>query len=539
MGDVAASPLQGASAESLANRDLARTRRLSMGSQVMHQSQAVRLKGESGKNLSQERSAAVDAQLENEAKIEELQQEFAKVAESYNKWLMQEFEIVEDRFAELDGTAINVTQTSEVYLYDVKCLKPYKGKLDMADKRLREASDKFRDELEDITEKLKNHGVLPEDDNKFTYFDMARLADLNDEFADALDARQEAFDAESERIVTADQTFRQFCEACNNFQDLAELDILEKVRSVDGELEQVVKDVKGIWNNGSDLKAALDKVSELSNECRSVGIVGTNLTLMKLMDDPDAGMLAVDNYVTKYIGQLENELKLKREYNKRANDFSDWVTKTMPKYTPDSLPINLDALDTLTASLHRFRSEEQPKKASDLKVAEDLKRVISDTLQFQGRDGFSPLDNVTLSEQYEKLCVAVDKYEEWLKAEVSRQREIGNWVQEFTAEAVELLEWLKDKQEFLNSSDVTAPKTKSAARSVKALMESYALEYQERMLDLDSLEVLGKKIVEQGYERWEKIAALYDKLCVGFAEASLGTGTPRKPPLPNPPASAR
>ncbi len=124
-------------------------------------------------------------------------------------------------------------------------------------------------------------------------------------------------------------------------------------------------------------------------------------------------------------------------------------------------------------------------------------------------------------------------YDNWLKSEISRHRILGNMVQEFTSEAVQLLEWLKDKQEFLNSQFTLSPKTKSAARSTKALMEAYAVEYDERMMDMHSLEKLGAKIIDNHYEKWEKIQGLYDKLCDGFSAASL-TNAQRLPSLNKP-----
>merc|ERR1712060_760724 len=94
-----------------------------------------------------------------------------------------------------------------------------------------------------------------------------------------------------------------------------------------------------------------------------------------------------------------------------------------------------------------------------------------------------------------------------------------------------LLEWLKDKQEFLNSNFAANRKTKSAARSTKMMMDSYQAEYAERLADLDDLEEIGKKIMEEEYERCDKIAALYDKLCEGFYTASLDRGVHKRPPL--------
>ena len=100
-----------------------------------------------------------------------------------------------------------------------------------------------------------------------------------------------------------------------------------------------------------------------------------------------------------------------------------------------------------------------------------LLRCVRLCARAQERQGFSPLENTTLQQQYQKLCDAVAKYDEWLRTEIARQRDLGNMVQEFSAEAVELLEWLKDKQDFLNTSFAAAPKTDTTTNQRPAVAE--------------------------------------------------------------------
>ncbi len=135
-------------------------------------------------------------------------------------------------------------------------------------------------------------------------------------------------------------------------QDLSE-GILEKVKTCSGPLPDVLSEIKMLWNNGNDLEQSFGLVSELNVECRTNGIVGTNLTMMELEDNENIGLLAVTNWVNKYINQLDQELKLKLEYNKRANEFSEWIQKTIPRFTPELLPNNLLELESLSEALHR------------------------------------------------------------------------------------------------------------------------------------------------------------------------------------------
>jgi hypothetical protein len=107
---------------------------------------------------------------------------------------------------------------------------------------------------------------------------------------------------------------------------------------------------------------------------------------------------------------------------------------------------------------------------------------------------------------------------------------------------VALLEWLRDKRDFLNSHFTNAPTNKSAARTAKMLMESYSLEYEDRLGDLKALHGLGAKLMTAGYAKWRRVFDLFEKIAVGFSEASIDQTKQgqRVPPLPipNPPGAA-
>ena len=75
------------------------------------------------------------------------------------------------------------------------------------------------------------------------------------------------------------------------------------------------------------------------------------------------------------------------------------------------------------------------------------------------------------------------------------------------------------------------PRTKNAARQTKALVSGYAAEWAERQADLAALRARGCRILAHRYERSDKVAALFDRLAEGMAEASLDPGEPRLPPL--------
>mmetsp|Transcript_9875 Transcript_9875/g.34416 ORF Transcript_9875/g.34416 Transcript_9875/m.34416 type:complete len:531 (-) Transcript_9875:115-1707(-) len=515
----------------MGDRESARTRRLSVHSQV-EKTYQIQMSGDSG-NISTERLNSVNDTLRKEEDIERLQESFAEKASKYNEWLQACYVGVEERFPELDGVGLVMTEVGGVTLTDVKSIKPFKAKLEENDKSLMDASNAALDELEDLTERLKKLDIMPEDDNRFTFFSIAMLEDLHEEFCSAIGRRAEAFDEESRQVTAAHDIVTKFMDKVAEYEQMSD-EINYKVTSATGELRHVLDEVRGVYQEGKELTKRFDEIESLSADCRECGVVGTNMVVLRVKNATPTGYLALKAMCEKYIHQLDNELKLKDEYNKRAAELSDWFQKTTQRFSPPALPNNLEKCEELVKELRRYRSDEKPQKERDLRVALDYMGVIEKTLQYQGRDGFSPLENVTLADQYATVCDVVAAYTDRLFKEVTRLQYVGNKVQEFTTMAVELLEWLKEKQEFLNSAYTAAPKTKSAARSAKAMMQSFAVEYEERMADLEEAEKVGLEIVEHNYEKLDRLATMYDKLCIGFQEASLNPDAPRRPPLPKP-----
>lgn len=53
-------------------------------------------------------------------------------------------------------------------------------------------------------------------------------------------------------------------------------------------------------------------------------------------------------------------------------------------------------------------------------------------------------------------------------------------------------------------------------------MESYSLEYDERLEDLRALRELGTKLMDAGYAKWRRVFELFEKIAVVRSVPSVG-----------------
>lgn len=196
----------------------------------------------------------------------------------------------------------------------------------------------------------------------------------------------------------------------------------------------------------------------------------------------------------------------------------------LSRFDRQDLPNSLSELEGLYADVRRFVSADRPPRMRELAALLDLRADMERTAEFQGRaprmaagagggarrgEGGRALPRA--EEAMGLLDDAVAERSAALSAALASARVLGGAVQRFTADAVELLEWLRDKQDFLANGLAAVPRTKNGARTTKVALEAYASEFEERMGDLRALEALGRHIVESGYENKEKVAALFDR----------------------------
>ena len=370
--------------------------------------------------------------------------------------------------------------------------------------------------------------------NRHSCFTPERVSESVAVLGDAVQARQEAFEAEAGRCTAAHASFMDFIAAVGEFSARLE-HTMSSVVAVSGDLVSVLSSVRALWGDGDTLGALWARLHALDDVCSAHGVVGTRLALVRLAWAPRTGYAAVKQAVNTYIEQLEFELALRLQFTQRAASLQPWVEAALAQFdrsdAASDMPTTLAACEAAWHSVCVFLSEERPPKARELSALIELRSGIAAALDAHGRPGWEPLGYDRLEGDWARLDAAVRARASALAAELHRQRAVGDAVARFTSDALDLGDWLRSRQQFIATALADVPKSRNEARAVKALVAGYAAEWADRNGDLGALRSLGCKIVSHGYEASDKCAALFDKLAIGMADASLDPEQERMPSL--------
>jgi len=428
-------------------------------------------------------------------------------------------------------------------MYDVQTLESYGQALAVEDERVRSKCTRFTSQLSQLTDALaaERAAACEADDvgvgvlesafvNRFSFYTPSRIADNSDLLEESLQARAAAFAEESRRCERAQEAFLDFSDAAGEFGERL-THSLESVASVSGDLPAVLASVRALWGNGEVLAALWARLQALDDECSRHGVVGTKLALARLACTPHTGYQAVRMQAAQYIEQLELELSLHSEFTARAEALQPWIDAVARRFAPSPLPTTLLGAETAWTCMCAFMSQERPAKARDLGALIELRAGISSTLAAYGRPGWTPLGYESMERDWGAMEAAVHARAAALSSALRRHRAVGDAVARFTADALEMMDWLRERAAFMSQALASAPRSKNEARAVKALVAGYAAEWADRQADLAALRERGCWVVAHRYERADKVAALFDKLAQGMAAASLSPEEPRMQPL--------
>jgi len=261
--------------------------------------------------------------------------------------------------------------------------------------------------------------------------------------------------------------------------------------------------------------------------------VGTRLALVRLACTPVSGYAAVKAQVELYLEQLELEASLHATFEGRASALAPWVAAAAQRFSPAlPLPESLSAAEAAWAELCLFLSDERPGRARELAALIELRAGCGAALAAHGRPAAQPLRHGELEAGWGAMEAGVQARAAGLSAALRRLRALGDAVQRFTSDALELLEWLTERAGGVaRELQAGPPKSRNEARAVKALVSAYAAEWAERCADLAALRQRGCRILAHRYERSAAVVALFERLAEGMADASVDPNEQRLPPL--------
>jgi hypothetical protein len=443
---------------------------------------------------------------------------------------------VSERWPVLEGGArVDVTTVNDVVVYDVLTLDPYRVALAADEARCRGKCDRFLSQLEQLADALCAELPGGAFANRFSLCAPEHCAEAVQELDDALAARAAAFEGEALRIDAASKAFSSFSQLADAFSQrlaCAHAEVCAAAAAAGPSCADALAAARGAWRGGADLADAWAELQEADERCAAHGVAGTRLALVRLALTPDAGYSAVRTSVDKFIEQLELEVSLIAAFQHRAGALAPWVESVSHRFDPSTpLPATLSAAQAQWSALCAFLSSERPAMARELGAVIELRQGCSAALHRHGRPGAQPLAFAGLEAAWAEMEGRVQRRAAAVGGELRRLRALGDAVQRFTHEAMELLDWLSERAAGMAAQLQAAPKSRNDARAVKALVTAYAAEWAERQADLCALRRLGCRVLAHRYERGDKVSQLFERLAEGMADASLDPSEARLAPL--------
>ena len=477
-------------------------------------------------------SRTADSLLQREARAEVLARRWADQAVVFADHAQEALCYASERWPVLkDGVRYDVTTLNEVVLADVRTVAPYRRALEEDEERLRSRSLAHQEALIRVQEALAAESGGAPFSCPFSFLTPTHVAEASGSIENALSARAAAFELEAERCERAHAAFLQFSSLAERFSGALTATV-SAVAGISGSAAEVLPAVCALWAGGEELAERWTELQEQDGRCAAAGVVGTRLALVRLACMPETGYAAVRSQVEQYVQQLELEQSLHEAYEERAAELSPWIAATAQRFLEAPLPSTLAGAEAAWTELCSYLSRERPARARELGSLIELRQGIGAALAAHGRPGALPLAFAEVDTEWGRMEAAVQAHAAALSAELKRLRTLGDSVQRFTTDALELLDWLRERAGVVaRELQGGAPSTRNEARTVKALVSAYAVEYADRAADLAALRTRGNRILAERYERGDKVARLYERLAEGMAEASLDPNERRLPPL--------
>jgi len=452
---------------------------------------------------------------------EGLRRDFAKNANDYHKWTVEAFSTIDERFAAIDGKEIGTTKET----YD-----QYGQLLLKDDDRWRKQSKEKIDALEKITKDLEALGVKRSDDNEYTYWTIDDMPKMNENLEKTIALRQEAYKKELLEISQTDGIEKEFADIaaafilyCNSMREM-----IDKPQEKDPKANR--EKVRKEWDERKPITEKYQKAEELDKQLKDKGVTNNKHTKTTLTDLRTVHRDPTTVYVEAYIAQGDEDDKALEGLRFKAEQLVKWMVETKPRFVSYEFNNVLD--DTLKQydQLRTFRSEEKPPKEKERKVIIATRDAINHSNEIHKRPPFVPEKNspeAIFQQLWDELTDLVLDYEEDLRDEIRRLLALENLVQYFNHEAREMIQWIKEKDEFISDQSHKSLDSRGATKSEIAKMNMFHVEYEDRQKDLQNLTEIGKKISEENYYKFADIQATYHEIVIGWA------GLKKTAPLPD------
>jgi len=442
------------------------------------------------KNGAVDKRKWLNDELAKQQRMEELRKEFARQAKEFNRW-------VKDKSEELAGWQFGDTLDSVL---------AHEKVLDSDDQSINQQSAEKKAALDKVWNELQALGVK---DNRYTPFTIDDIGNFQKALAASQAKRRDAYAAEVARQEAMEAKRKEFAAAAQAFVDFLAQN-QAKIDALDGEPKPLISAIQGHHKNGAEGAARLADLAKLDAECKALGITDNKHTPHTL---PSLASRNRDHntYIVNYVAELEEEQKIKDDFDSRIKALLDWVHATIPKLEERSFDNTLAGAQAKVAGFIKYKSTEKAEKVSDKLEIESLNESISNVLKDSkhNRPAFAPAVTVAdVAREWAVLDGAEKAREEALYGELRRQEHLKELVSHFDSEAAALDAWAANKEVYLNTKETID--TLSAAQVQKTLLNAFNDEYAASQARVNAFKSQGAAIIDGKYHKAADIQARID-----------------------------
>mmetsp|Transcript_2449 Transcript_2449/g.5806 ORF Transcript_2449/g.5806 Transcript_2449/m.5806 type:complete len:1868 (-) Transcript_2449:74-5677(-) len=429
----------------------------------------------------------LNEELAQQQRMEELRKDFAKKATDFNRW-------VKDTTEEVSGSTFGDS---------LEAVTNHKSVLDANDAHLTAESKARKDELDGVWNDLMKLGVK---DNRYTALTIDDIENNRQSLMGALGKRREAYAAELARQQAMEAKRKEFADAAAKFVAFLEAD-RATVDGLRGEPAALSANINGHHKGGQAGEGWLAKLEGIDAEVKGMGITENPHTPYSV-DVLRSKNRQHNTYIEKYLAELEEERKLKEDFDKRIDALIQWIRATVPKQGEREFDNTLPGAYAKVNAFISYKNTEKAEKFADKKEIESLNNTIAEGLKgsAHARPPFSPSVGVAdLQREWDSLEAADKHREDALYAELRRQEKLRDLVSQFDYNEVDLNKWVAQKEKYLTTEEKVD--TLSAAHVQRTVLEGFNAELDSAQGRLAALAGLGDAICGDNYKDGDSIKA--------------------------------
>jgi len=381
----------------------------------------------------------------------------------------------------------------------------FKDNVDKRETDLKGTAETKNAEVADLWKQLADLGVT---DNKYTDYNMEDVNKAHGNLGNAIEKYKEAYAAEVKRQEEMEAKRKEFAAAAEDFVNF----IAQQKTAVDavtGEPEPASEGIRGVHQDSAPQKEKLQNLQRINKEATDMGIRHNKHTPHTL-HSLEGASADFDQYVSDYIAALEEERKLKHDYEERATRLTTWVKEQDGFLVDVAFDNTLPGVRAKSAEFRSWRTAQKPSHTAERSSVNKLYDTIVALLKNSphNRPEWTPpagLEPAAIATQWSSMEEKEKAKNEAIQTEMSRQQKLERLSQNFRLSKTEQEEWTARTEEYLN--ETVSADTLSKAQIALNMLEVTIKGREANQGNVEEMRKTHDELAADNYSKISEIAA--------------------------------